>query len=655
MSLCILSPIHVCQQGGAGKRGKAKGLGRDMKHVLRVMPFIISFCMLSSPVPAFSQEAYKFDLMWGSGGTGEGQFTSPVGIAVDASGNVYVADTGNSRIQEFDPNGNFIRKWGSEGTGDGQFSYPEGVAIDSSGRIYVADTSNHRIQKFDSNGDFFTKWGSEGAGDRQFKFPVEVAVDGSGNIFVSDTENNRIQKFDSSGNLITKWGFPGKPQSYNDGSPQGISVDSSGNVYVIVYRGTVTFILPPPPVPVIQKFDSNGNFITEWPLWALEAERVAADPSGDVFVADSTYGNSRVRKFDPDGNLFTEWGSWGQGQGQFDRPGGVAVDSAGNVYVADTYNHRIQKFSPTGQELVSVPNPPVGPFHGVPGVSYSYSTGGSVSDHGHPVEYRFDWGDGTFSDWSSSPNASKSWGFTGSYLVKTQARCATDPSVVSCWSNLDTWYPANVNIFWIDLLSPLNYAQFGPCSLYSPVTFFWDADDSFVSYEVHFSGMTGIPIKVPASAIEIVIPPEIWGQIVRGSGPAGTGTIYWWVTGTRSDGTTESSNGGNFQIVSQPVGNPNVSPTGRRSKTTLTWQSNCNTKFIVCFGADTNFTKKTTFTFNIKDPTVEAFSKTLNPVQWMAVKRLVKNKAGSTIYWEVYSSNGLGGAKTDVMSFVLTD
>jgi hypothetical protein len=91
---------------------------------------------------------YVFIAKWGSLGHGDGQFYCPYGIAIDSSGNVYVADTDNSRIQKFTSGGSFIAKWGSGGSGDGQFYYPFGIAVDSSGNVYVADTYNHRVQKF---------------------------------------------------------------------------------------------------------------------------------------------------------------------------------------------------------------------------------------------------------------------------------------------------------------------------------------------------------------------------------------------------------------------------------------------------------------------------------------------------------------------------
>src|SRR5215203_1551183 len=103
----------------------------------------------------------------------------------------------------------FITKWGNSTDGDGQLSNPQGLAIDSSGNVYVADTWNHRIQKFTSSGGFMSKWGGPGTGNGQFSNPQGVAIDSSGNLYVADKNNNRIQKFDSSGDFITKWGTYG--------------------------------------------------------------------------------------------------------------------------------------------------------------------------------------------------------------------------------------------------------------------------------------------------------------------------------------------------------------------------------------------------------------------------------------------------------------
>jgi DNA-binding beta-propeller fold protein YncE len=113
-------------------------------------------------------------------------FATPYGVAVDASGNVIVADTYASRIQVLNSSGTFLRKWGSSGSGDGQFNTPRGVVVDTSGNVIVADTGNNRIQVFNSSGTFLRKWGSSGWADGQFSQPYGVAVDASGNVIVTD-------------------------------------------------------------------------------------------------------------------------------------------------------------------------------------------------------------------------------------------------------------------------------------------------------------------------------------------------------------------------------------------------------------------------------------------------------------------------------------
>ena len=139
--------------------------------------------------------AQTFLFSFGTRGSGDGQFIHPFGIAVDVSGDIYVVDTDNRRIQKFDPDGNFIFKFGTPGSEDGEFKQPVGVAVDVSGDIYVVDSGNHRIQKFDPDGNFIFKFGTLGSEDGQFRGPRGITLDGAGNIYVADAFNDRIQVF----------------------------------------------------------------------------------------------------------------------------------------------------------------------------------------------------------------------------------------------------------------------------------------------------------------------------------------------------------------------------------------------------------------------------------------------------------------------------
>jgi DNA-binding beta-propeller fold protein YncE len=319
-------------------------------HVRRSWPValgVLALLLLSAGI-ASAIVPPAFVTAWGTAGSGAGQFRSPWGIAVDGSGNVYVADSNpipdpsNDRIQKFTSSGGVLTTWGTTGSGNGQFSGPTSVAVDGSGNVYVADQFNHRIQKFTSSGGFITKWGAYGTGNGQFKYPVAVAVSSSGNVYVAD--DNRIQKFTSSGAFITKWGSIG----YGNGQfhfPGGIAVDGPGNVYVTDVAGDR-----------VEKFTSSGGFLTAWSTWSgngqFNAPRgIAVDGSGNVYVADAF--NHRVVKFTSSGVFLTKWGTSGSGPGQFKRPRGVAVDSSGCVYVTDTNNHRVQKFC-----YLAPPKPP---------------------------------------------------------------------------------------------------------------------------------------------------------------------------------------------------------------------------------------------------------------------------------------------------------
>jgi sugar lactone lactonase YvrE len=237
---------------------------------------------------ANGSEEYKFVRKWGSQGSGDGEFASPHGLAIDASSSdVYVTQiSGDHRVQKFTSAGEFITKWGSQGSSDGQFHFPQGIAVSSTGSVFVVDTFNHRIQKFDGNGNFITKWGSQGSRDGQLDFPAEIAVDSSDNIYVGD-KNRRIQKYTSDGEFITKWGSfcnlgtgsgcldpDGQegPLSSGDGQflfPQGIALDHSGNVYVAdIFNNRIevfalTTDTSAPDTTITSMIDGNSRIVTK--------------------------------------------------------------------------------------------------------------------------------------------------------------------------------------------------------------------------------------------------------------------------------------------------------------------------------------------------------------------------------------------------------
>jgi tripartite motif-containing protein 71 len=242
-------------------------------------------------VYAQSQNNYAFVQEFAS----SEQFSNP-DITIDKqTGNIYVADYFNNRIIKFGPAGNVITQWGSPGSADGQFANPQDVAIDSAGFVYVTDTHNHRIQMFDSNGQFIQKWGTHGSGDGQLAFPSRLAFDSNDILYVTEPDNGRIQKFTTTGQFV------GKIAEGQLSFPVGIGLDSSNNVYVA-------------------ESGASGN-------------------------------PSRVDKFSSSGQPITTWGSLGSAPGQFNQPKGLTLDQNNNVYVADEFNNRIQKFDSNGNLL----------------------------------------------------------------------------------------------------------------------------------------------------------------------------------------------------------------------------------------------------------------------------------------------------------------
>jgi sugar lactone lactonase YvrE len=331
-----------------------------------------------------------------AGGSPGSILNVPEGVAIDATGTLYVADTFNQTIRKIAPSGTVTTfVGGSFGSGDGtgaaaQFYNPRGIALDSAGNLYVADSGNNTVRKITPGGIVTTLAGVSGvtgSADGQgsaasFNFPTGVAVDLAGNVFVADSSNSTVRKITPSGLVSTLAGHAGQ-QGHIDGGPatsllfqpQGIAVDSVGNVYVsdtldhtirkITPTGVVSTLAGLSPFLAAGSTDGTGS--------AARFRRVtsmALAANGDLYVTDSD--NNTVRKITSAGVVTTVAGTAGasgsvDGTGsaaRFYGPDGIATDSAGNLYVSDSGNKRIRKIT-SANVVTTLAGGPAG----VPGIA----------------------------------------------------------------------------------------------------------------------------------------------------------------------------------------------------------------------------------------------------------------------------------------------
>ncbi len=175
----------------------------------------------------------------GHKGAGEGQFDGAMFMAIDSSDRIYVGDAFNQRVQIFDSEGVLLRTVGGkvtmmESMDDGKLATVSGLAVDASGNLYICDDLNRRIQKFDPQGNFLLKWTRGISGN--FELPGQIAIDDSGNVFFLEKRQNRVYMLDPSGNCIYEWGGEGTANGQFK-SPFGIEIDKSGFLYVLELNG----------------------------------------------------------------------------------------------------------------------------------------------------------------------------------------------------------------------------------------------------------------------------------------------------------------------------------------------------------------------------------------------------------------------------------
>lgn len=290
----------------------------------------------------------------GEAGTGPGQFQSPHGIAVAEDGSLYIADTGNHRIQHVSPEGETLQTWGgfTPSTGgipqEGTFNEPWGVAVGTDGSVYVADTWNHRIQEFSPQGSFLNTWGVYGLPDslNGFYGPRDLVIDSQDRVFVADTGNKRISVHDSDGNFLFQIGSGGYLEDELD-EPVGIDLSSDGTLRIADTWNTR-----------IQSFKETepGLFthLSEWPFDGWYGQSIdnkpylAVGPEDQVCVTDPEA--PRVLCFDKGGNYLFGWGSFGSNPNQFILPSGLAFEPDGSIWVVDSGNSRLMLFNPPWEE-----------------------------------------------------------------------------------------------------------------------------------------------------------------------------------------------------------------------------------------------------------------------------------------------------------------
>ena len=315
----------------------------------------------------------------------EAQLNYPTDVAVDEAGNLYIADTWNRRIRRVDQAGIITTVAGNGGVGFGgggrpavrvSLDFPSGVAVDGSGNLYIAESGNGRVFRVDVSGTLTTVAGTGERGysgdggpavEAQLAEPKGVAMDKAGNLYIADSWNHRIRRVDPGGTLTTVAGTGERGFGGDGGAaataqlnyPTGVAVDEAGNLYIADRNNhRIRRVDPGGTITTVAGTGESGYSRDGVPAagaWLHTPQKVAVDEAGALYIADS--GNHRVRRVDPGGTITTVAGVGERGysgdrgpaaEAWLYHPGGVAVDGSRNLYIADTWNHRIRRVAPSG-------------------------------------------------------------------------------------------------------------------------------------------------------------------------------------------------------------------------------------------------------------------------------------------------------------------